>query len=277
LLDYRPERLGRDAFPADALCAEKDRQNEALLASLRRFLGPDDHIVVLDAATVRTSRALSAAVPARRIHVPNPSRTFISSVAPEHRALFTAHAMTVFELIRDIPLVGRCHFFLDYCGWLDTFANDIRLIFARGLLPSAGGVLRVTVSTRGLPKGSTEAAELSLRTALARDCRIELTEAYSYRSMYHFAWLVSHCGAREPPAAAASFVQLPLSSYEVLAARYGSMPQYVVRRGRHMYGVWGGVWGEQEYLLDPSSDGDYFGIWAGYCAEGVAVPVDASA
>jgi hypothetical protein len=132
------------------------------------------HVVVLDSPTGLTTAVVNAlflglgvGLPeaAQYLHVPNPAFEF--EAVSEATPLCQKYRQTIFEWLRDLPptllpaLVGKTHFWLDYCCTFKGCASqtlpqtDLKLLLHQRLLPQRNGLLALTFSHRGVLGGSS--------------------------------------------------------------------------------------------------------------------------
>lgn len=162
-----------DTFGAEQLTPEKVAANTMFcqtLATVLKAHQKPQHVVVLDSPMGLTTAMVNAlllgsgvgvADAAKYLHVPNPA--FESEPTP----LCQKYRQTIFEWLRDMPpailptMVGKTHFWLDYCCTFKGCATqtlpqtDLKLLLHQRLLPERDGLLALTFSHRGVAGGSS--------------------------------------------------------------------------------------------------------------------------
>jgi len=165
-----------DTFGAEQLTPEKVAANTMFCQTLATVLKAHQkrqpqHVVVLDSPTGLTTAMVNALLlgsgvgvgeAAKYLHVPNPAFD-VSEPTP----LCQKYRQTIFEWLRDMPpamlpkMVGKTHFWLDYCCTFNGCATqtlpqtDLKLLLHQRLLPERDGLLALTFSHRGVAGGSS--------------------------------------------------------------------------------------------------------------------------
>lgn len=142
--------------------ALKRQINSSFARLVKEQQDPRGNIIVLDSSALQTSRALheEAKIPWECIHVPNPSAYMWRERTDAPVCL---HQETVALHLMRLPAATcedeRFSFALDYCGTFEGNysaracpRHDLDLLFAKQLLRKQGGVLWLTLSTRGKGK-----------------------------------------------------------------------------------------------------------------------------
>lgn len=171
--DYSQESIDRNKVVANSMVAEL----------MRRYVKPTDELVVLDTEIGLSSAVLKGATGVTTVHVPNPDPD-LAKIDEEHGVEW--HQCTLFDFLRDVVLADgmeQLHYWLDYCC---TFKGDrtktqpiidVELLLQTGSLPKHGGVLAITLCSRGTVGGSDKVVESV--DALLED--LGPTYGYSFR------------------------------------------------------------------------------------------------
>lgn len=167
-----------DTFGDEHLTVSKLTANTLFVQALAQVfsVAKKHHVMILDSPAGLTTAIVSAfllgtgqpaAAAATHLHVPNPAFDFYTHFDTQSTAQCQKYAQTAFEWLRDLSpslsdsLVGKTHFWLDYCCTFKGCVTqtlpqtDIKLLLHKGLLPRRGGLLGLTFSHRGVLGGSS--------------------------------------------------------------------------------------------------------------------------
>lgn len=173
--------------PEKHITPKKVQANVRIAHEIAKRYGTDDDVVLLDSPAGMSAGFVRAAIPdlpRDNLHVPHPDAGYERAVV-ELGEMVSWYDATIFEFLRDglaTPL--RAHIWFDYCCTWDGSpemtlpAVDIEMALFKGVLKREGGVLAVTLSTRGMSAADTRAAVTAKLDGLGADY------GYAFREVF---------------------------------------------------------------------------------------------